>query len=49
MSRLYSKKMVSTIELNEVKMKLLEQKIDYEKNKVTAAALMKGIQALTTY
>lgn len=49
LNRLYSRKLVSPLEVNEVKIKLLEQKIEYEKNRITFIAIMKGIEALTTY
>jgi outer membrane protein len=49
MNRLYSKKLVTPMDLNEAKIKLLQQKIEYEKNKITFVAIMKAIQALTTY
>lgn len=48
-SRMYSKKLVTPIEVNEAKMKLLEQKIEYEKNKITFVAILMGLQVLTTY
>ena len=47
LSRLVSKRVISPIELNDEKIKLLEQKIDYENNKTTATAILYGIQTLT--
>ncbi len=45
--KLASKKIVSPIEENEVKINLLNQKIEYEKNSITQIAITKGIQILT--
>jgi len=47
MKRLASKKLVTPIELNEAKIKLLEQHIELEKNKITEIAIQRGIQILT--
>ena len=49
MAKLAKKKLVSPIDENDVKIELLEQTIEYEKNKVTQIALTKGIQILTDY
>ena len=45
--RLVSKKVASPIEENETKVELLEQKIELEKNQITAIAITKGIEFLT--
>lgn len=45
--RLTSKKLASPLEENETKIELLEQKIDKDKNSITAVALTRGIQILT--
>lgn len=47
--RLVDKKISTPIELNEAKIKLIEQKIELEKNTTTVVAIEKAIQALTTY
>ena len=47
--RLVDKKISTPIELNEAKIKLIEQKIKLEKNTTTIVAIEKAIQALTTY
>lgn len=47
--RLVDKKISTPIELNEAKIKLIEQKIELEKNTTTIVAIEKAIQALTTY
>lgn len=49
LKRLLDKKVISPIELNEAKIELLKQQIEYEKNAVTAIAIQKGIQTITTY
>lgn len=46
--RLVEKREVSPIELNEVKIQMLEQQIEYEKNISTNTAIAKAIKALTT-
>ena len=46
--RLVSKKIISPIEENDVKVSILEHNIEAEKNKITADAITKGIQILTT-
>ncbi len=46
--RLASKKLVTPIEENEAKVKLLEQHIELEKNRITSVAILRGIQILTT-
>lgn len=47
--RLVDKKITSPLELNETKIELLEQQIEYEKNASTVLGTLKAIQALTTY
>ena len=47
--RLVDKKVSTPIELNDVKIQLLEQQIELEKNKATALAITKAIKTLTTY
>lgn len=47
--KLVDKKISTPIELNEVKIKLLEQQIELEKNTTTTIAIQRAIQALTTY
>lgn len=47
MRRLSAKKIISPIEDNNTKVELLEQQIEYEKNRITAIAITKGIQILT--
>lgn len=49
LKRLLAKKVISPIELNETKIELLKQEIEYEKNSVTVVAIQKGIQTLTKY
>lgn len=46
--RLVSKRLVSPIEENEARIKLLEQQIELVKNSVTSVAIIRGIQVLTT-
>ncbi len=46
--RLVSKKIISPIEENDVKVSILEHNIEAEKNRITADAITKGIQILTT-
>lgn len=48
-NKLLSRRLISPIEANDVKISLLKEKIDYEKNKATEVATLKGIQALTDY
>lgn len=45
--KLVSKKLSSPIEENEAKIELLNQKIELEKNMITANAIVRGIQELT--
>ena len=47
MSKLASKRLVSPVEVNDAKIELLNQEIEYEKNNVTCNALTRGIQILT--
>ena len=47
MKRLLSKKLVTPIEANEARIKLLEQHIELEKNSITECAIQRGIQILT--
>ncbi len=49
LQRLVSKKIVSPLEENDAKVELLRQEIEYEKNRITAIAITKGIQILTEY
>ena len=46
-SRLLSKKLITPIELNEAKIETLERKIEFEKYRVTSAAIVKSIEILT--
>lgn len=46
--KLVDKKVSTPIELNETKIQLLEQKIEFNKNSTTTIAIQKAIQALTT-
>ena len=48
-NKLLSKRLISPIDANDVKISLLKEKIDYEKNKATEVATLKGIQTLTDY
>ena len=47
MKRLAAQKIVSPIELNDAKIELLNQKIEFDKNNVTEIAITRGIQILT--
>ena len=47
MKRLAAQKLISPIELNEAKIELLNQQIEFDKNNVTRIAITKGIQILT--
>ena len=47
--RLVDNKLASPMELNRVKVELLEQLIEYEKNASTVLGTLKAIQTLTTY
>ena len=47
MKKLASKKLVSPIEVNDARIELLNQEIEYEKNNITQKAITKGIQILT--
>ena len=49
LKRLLDKKVISPIELNNAKIEILKQQIEYEKNAVTVIAIQKGIQTITTY
>jgi hypothetical protein len=49
MQRLVDKQLTSPIELNNAKVELLEQLIEYEKNSSTVLGTLKAIQTLTTY
>lgn len=46
--RLVAKRIASPIEENDVKISILEHKIETEKNKITSDAITRGIQILTT-
>ncbi|MBR1680834.1 TolC family protein [bacterium] len=46
--RLVAQRLLTPIEENDVRVQLLEQKIEQDKNSVTTAAIMKGLQILTT-
>ena len=46
-SRLLLKKLITPIELNEAKIETLERKIEFEKYRVTSAAIVKSIEILT--
>lgn len=48
-TRLANKKIISPIELNNAKIELLKEKIEYEKNKTTLISITNGIELLTTY
>ena len=48
-SRLLANKLISPIELNETKIRLLQEQIEYEKNNTASIGIIKGIQTLTTY
>ncbi len=45
--RLVAKRLVSPIEENDVKVQVLQQQIEADKNKITSEAIVKGIQILT--
>ena len=47
--RLAAKQVITPIELNDTRVQVLEQMIDYEKTSSTAIATLKGIEILTTY
>lgn len=47
--RMLAKRLVSPIESNEVKISLLKEQVDYERNKATEIATLKGLQTLTVY
>ena len=47
MKRLAAKKLATPIDLNEAKIKLLEQHIELEKNSISEVAILRGIQILT--
>lgn len=47
--KLVDKRISTPIELNESKIQFLEQKIELEKNTTTSVAIVKAINALTTY
>ena len=48
-NRMLAKRLVSPIESNEVKINLLKEQVEYEKNKATEVATLKGLQTLTVY
>ncbi len=48
-NRMLAKRLVSPIESNEVKINILKEKVEYEKNKATKTATLKGLQTLTVY
>lgn len=47
--RLADKQVITPIELNDTRVQVLEQMIDYERTSSTAIATLKGIEILTTY
>ena len=47
--RLAEKQIITPIELNDTRVQVLEQMIDYEKTSSTAIATLKGIEIITTY
>lgn len=46
--RLVSKRLMTPIDENDVMVSILEQQIEFEKNRITYDAITKGIQILTT-
>ena len=47
--RLLANKIISPIEVVQTQIDLLNEQIEYEKNSLTAIAILKGIETLTTY
>lgn len=47
--KLLEQRIISPIDLNQVKIDLLKEKNDFEVNKITKVATLKGIEALTVY
>ena len=47
--KLLAQRIISPIEANQVKIDLLKEKSDFEVNKITKVATLKGIEALTVY
>ena len=47
--RLVAKKLTTPMDLNDIKIELLQQEIELEKNKITANSIKRGIQILTDY
>lgn len=47
--KLLSQRIISPIDANQVKIDLLKEKSDFERNKITKVATLKGIEALTVY
>jgi len=47
MSRLATQKLISPIELNDTKIELMNQQIEFDKNNITRIGITKGIQILT--
>ena len=47
--RLVAKQLATPLEENDANIELLEQEIELTKNSITAIAITKGIQILTTY
>ena len=47
--RLADKQVITPIELNDTRVQVLEQMIEYERTSSTAIATLKGIEILTTY
>ena len=47
MKRLAAQKLISPMELNDARIELLNQQIEFDKNNVTSIAITKGIQILT--
>jgi len=46
---LLSQKLISPIELNETKIELLNEQMEYQKNMIAKTAILNGIQVITTY
>ncbi|MCQ2738813.1 MAG: TolC family protein [bacterium] len=49
MTKLLATKIISPVEANQTKIDLLNEQMEFEKNKVTQIAIMRAIQELTTY
>ncbi len=47
--RLFAKRLIAPMDLNDTKIELLQQEIELEKNKITATSIKRGIQILTDY